>query len=204
MDVEMEVVFALWQKIVQAQLVWLKEISDTHGVEVTLSFYEQKYFVHNSDRFSHLVQVLPEIKEMRDGVDRLYANVSYNLGDPNRVAGRYRVADDLKGRTPTEALTQIGLVFIDTVLIGPVNRASALLASNSRLYKCACERAHSINEDGDIWLPRVRQAIAGADALLARHAIDAAMGHESVLSTITATEDMNDQLKTCYPTREVT
>ena len=129
MDVEMDVVFAHWQKIVQAQLIWLKEISDTHGVEVTLSFYEQKYFVHNSDRFSHLVQVLPEIKEMRDGVDRLYANVSFSLGDPNRVTGSYRVSADLMGRTPTEALTQIGLVFIDTVLIGPVSRASIAAAA---------------------------------------------------------------------------
>jgi hypothetical protein len=175
MDVEMEVVFALWQKIVQAQLIWLKEISDTHGVEVTLSFYEQKYFVHHSDRFSHLVQVLPEIKEMRDGVDRLYANVSYSLGDPNRVTGRYRISDDLMGRTPTVALTQIGLVFIDTVLIGPVSLASALLASNPRLYKRACERARHIKEDGDLWLTRVRQVIASADALLARNAIDVAL-----------------------------
>ena len=175
MSVDMEIVFALWQKIVQAQLIWLKDISAAHGVEVTLSFYEQKYFVHDSDRFSHLVSVLPEIKEMRDGVDRLYANVSYSLGDPNRVAGRYRVADDLRGRTPTAALTQIGLAFIDTVLIGPVNRASALLASNPRLYKRACERARHIKEDGDLWLPRVRQVIASADALLARNAIETAM-----------------------------
>jgi hypothetical protein len=175
MNVEMEVVFALWQKIVQAQLIWLKEISAAHGVEVTLSFYEQKYFVHNSDRFSHLVQVLPEIKEMRDGVDRLYANVSYSLGDPNRVAGRYRVADDLRGRTPTAALIQIGRVFIDAVLIGPVCRASALLASNPRLYKGALERARYIEEDGDLWLPRVRQVIASADALRARNAIETAM-----------------------------
>lgn len=175
MDVEMDVVFALWQKIVQAQLLWLKAISDEHGVEVTLSFYEQKHFVQNSVRFSHLAQVLPEIDEMRAGVDRLYANISYTLGDPNHVSGRYRVADDLMGRNPTEALTQIGLVFIDTVLIGPVSRASALLASNPRLYRSARERARYIKEDGDVWLPRVRQAIAGADALLARHAIDAAM-----------------------------
>lgn len=175
MNVEMDVVFALWQKIVQAQLIWLKEISAAHGVEVTLSFYEQKYFVHNSDRFSHLVQVLPEIKEMRDGVDRLYANVSYSLGDPNRVAGRYRVADDLKGRPPTAALIQIGRVCIDAVLIGPVSRASALLAANPHLYKGALERARCIKEDGDLWLPRVRQAIAGADAWLARNAIETAM-----------------------------
>jgi hypothetical protein len=175
MNVEMEVVFALWQKIVQAQLIWLKEISAAHGVEVTLSFYEQAHFVNNSDRFSHLVQALPEIKEMREGVDRLYVNVSYTLGDPNRVARRYRVADDLRGRTPTAALTQIGRVFIDAVLIGPVSSASALLAANPCLYKGALERARYIKEDGDVWLPRVRQAIAGADALLARNAIDVAM-----------------------------
>lgn len=175
MNVDMGVVFALWQKIVQAQLVWLKEISAAHGVAVTLSFYEERYFVHNSDRFAHLSQVLPEIKEMREGVDLLYANVSYTLGDPNRVAGRYRVADDLRGRTPTAALIQIGRVIIDAVLIGPVSRASALLASNPRLYKSALERARYIKEDGDLWLPRVQQAIAGADALLARNAIDTAM-----------------------------
>ena len=176
MNVDMEVVFSLWQKIVQAQLIWLKDISAAHGVEVTLSFYEERYFVHNSDRFAHLVQVLPEIKEMRANVDRLYANISFTLGDPNRVSGRYRVADDLMGRTPSQALAQIGLVFIDTVLIGPVSRASALLAANPKLYRSARERARYIKEDGDLWLPRVRQVIASADTLLARNAIDTAIG----------------------------
>ena len=118
---------------------------------------------------------MPEITEMRDGVDRLYINLSYNLGDPNHFPGSYRVAADLMGRTPMDVLTQIGLVFIDTVLIGPVNRASELLASNPRLYRSARERARCINQDGDVWLPRVRQAIAGADALLARDAVNAAM-----------------------------
>ena len=172
----MDVVFALWQKIVQAQLLWLQAISDDHGVEVTLSPFEQKCFVQNSDSFTHLALVLPEIDEMRANVDRLYANISFTLGDPNRVSGRYRVADDLMGRTPKEALIQIGLVFIDTVLIGPVSRASALLAANPKLYRSARERARYIREDGDLWLPPVRQAIAGADALLARNAIDAAIG----------------------------
>jgi hypothetical protein len=175
MDEQMDVVFALWQKIVQAQLLWLKAIGDDHGVEVALSVYEQKLFVEDSVRFSHLAQALPEIDEMHAGVDRLYANISHTLGDPNHVKDRYRVADDLMGRTPTEALTQIGLVFIDAVLIGPVSLASALLASDPRLYSSARTRARYILEDGDVWLPRVRQAIAGADALLAQHAIDAAI-----------------------------
>lgn len=175
MNVEMDVVFALWQKIVQAQLLWLKAIGDDHGVEVALQFYEQKLFVQDSLHYSHMGPLMPEINEMRKGVDLLYCNVSYTLGDPNHVKDRYRVADDLMGRTPTEALTQIGLVFIDAVLIGPVSRASALLASDPRLYSSARERARYIKEDGDVWLPRVRQAIAGADALLAQNAIDAAM-----------------------------
>ena len=60
MDVEMEVVFAHWQKIVQAQLVWLKAISEAHGVDVTLAFYDQKNFVHDSARYRTLESFCPK------------------------------------------------------------------------------------------------------------------------------------------------
>lgn len=172
MDVEMMFVFALWQKIIQAELIWLNDLS---GAEVSLSTDEQKIFIQNSTPFVHKGKSWPEVDEMRKNVDALYIHTSMHWGDPNRVRYGYRIAADLLRRSTTQALADLGVIFIDTVLIGPAARAAVLLSAYPRLYGLAKERAEYIQDESDLWLPQVRQCIAGADALLAGHAIDVAM-----------------------------
>lgn len=170
MTCEPEIQHEIWQKIPNAQLLWLAEIGDAFGVDVAYSFYDNKLFVQDSVIYEEVAPLMPEIEDMRHATEILHQNILLIHGDPCPDGFDYHPCADLSDRTPKQALIEAGLGCIDTVLIGPEMRASQLLASDERLYFSAKTRSLYMSELAH-WQSRVGQIIAGADSLRAQSAI---------------------------------
>lgn len=160
----------IWQKILNAQLLWLAEIGDAFGVDVAHSFYDNTLFIQDSIVYEEVAPLMPEIEDMRHATEILQHNIMLIHGAPCQDGFDYHPCADLSDRTPKQALIEAGLGCIDTVLIGPEMRASQLLAIDERLYFSAKTRSLYMSELAH-WQCRVRQIIAVADSLRARSAI---------------------------------
>jgi hypothetical protein len=170
MKCELEIQHEIWQKILNAQLLWLAEIGDAFGVDVAHSFYDNTLFIQDSIVYEEVAPLMPEIEDMRHATEILQPNIMLIHGDPCPGGFDYHPCADLSDRTPKQALIEAGLACIDTVLIGPEQRASQLLASDERLYFSAKTRSLYMSELAH-WQCRVRQIIAAADSLRAQSAI---------------------------------
>ena len=73
------------------------------------------------------------------------------------------------------AITDSSQHFIDLALIGPADCAADLLGSDERLRASARTRELYAPADDD-WAHRIREILASADSMLAKLAIEGALG----------------------------
>jgi hypothetical protein len=176
MDEEVNMLFALWQKIETGKAVWVEEISLRYGVPAPTdlsSVYSLCIYADGPAADA----AMAECTEVLAAVDLVHRNISDTLSFPSRGSLKYRHGADLWGREPLNAITDSSLHFIDVALIGPVNRAADLLASDPRLLAAARTRWLYLPVD-DGWAQRIREILSRVDTVLARLAI------EGVLSAV--------------------
>jgi hypothetical protein len=173
-DKELESPVAIWQKIVRAQLLWIAEVVERLGVTVPINPADRNLYVVKIDapiEGENSDQAVIELGQMLDSIELLYWNISLTHGDPHRRGIIYRKSADLWGREPLQALVDEALTCIDVALIGPLDHAAALLASDERLYASAKTR-ELYSTPTEAWTPRVREILARADSIFAKRAID--------------------------------
>jgi hypothetical protein len=174
MDEEVNMLFALWQKIESGKAAWVEEISLRHGVPAPDDLSRVcSLRIHAKGPAADAV--MAECTEVLAAVDLLHRNISDTLSYPSRGSLKYRHGADLWGRLPLVAITDSSLHFIDVALIGPVSHAAALLASDPRLLAAARTRWLYLPED-DGWAKRIREILARADSIIASRAIEGALG----------------------------
>lgn len=175
MDQEAEVQVGIWQKIFQAQFLWVAEIESRLKVTIPLGTNRALVSIDDALGEGNTVQADLETGEILDSVELLYDNICSLHGDPCMLGQQYRQSADLWSREPLQAILDIGLHFIDVVLIGPLNSAATLLASEPRLMAAARTRElYAPADDG--WSKRVREILARADSIIAKNAIEGVLG----------------------------
>ncbi len=137
---------------------------------------------HEYDLWSRLVRAsaawkqLPgfcagEVAELVTHMGTLYSYVCVYHGDPlRRGHPKHRYIEDAH-HEPEIALLDIGLGYIDAVLVGPVNRVIEMLAADPRLMAAARSRYFCGPVD-DPWIRHVGEVVSRADAHWARIAMD--------------------------------
>jgi hypothetical protein len=139
MDEEVNMLFALWQKIETGKAVWIEEISLRYGVPAPMDL-SNLYSLRIHADGPAADAAMAECTEVLAAVDLVHRNISDTLSFPSRGSLKYRHGADLLGREPLNAITDSSLHFIDVALIGPAARVAALLGSDERLLTAARTR----------------------------------------------------------------
>lgn len=141
---------------------------------------------HEYDLWARLVQAnaawkrLPgftadEKSELEYWLSTLYGHICVYHGDPLRRGHPKHtyVEDALQEPVPAlkSTILDIGLGYIDAVLIGPVDLAIEILAADPRLMAAARSRAFC-GSVGDAWIGHVGQVVSLVDAHSARRAME--------------------------------
>ncbi len=112
-----------------------------------------------------------EKKELLKTLGTLHSYICVYHGDPlRRGHPKQRSIEDTL-LEPESTLHEIGLGYIDAVMIGPVNRVIEILAVDARLMAAARSRGFC-GHDEDPWIRHVRECVSRADAHSARLAMD--------------------------------
>lgn len=176
MDEEVSIVFAIWQKIETGKAAWIEEISLRHGVPAPDDLSSVcSLRIHAEGTGADAA--MAECTEVLAAVDLVHRNISETLSYPSRGSLKYRHGADLWGREPLIAITDSALYFIDVALLGPLDRAAALLASDERLQASARTRELYLPADDD-WAKRIRVILARTDSIIAKRAIEGVIGGE--------------------------
>lgn len=184
MDEEVEMLYALWQKIETGKAAWIEEISRRHRVPAPTDL-SSVYSLRIHADGPGAAAAMADCTEVLTSVDLVHRNICSFMGVPYRNRLTYRNGADLWGREPLETITETSLYFIDVALIGPLGQVIELIAKDPRLMAAARTRLlYSSTEDG--WTNRISEILARVDSIIACNSIDAVlteMGNQCYLQT---------------------
>jgi hypothetical protein len=152
-------------------MLWIAEIVDRLEVKIQLETSGPMLRIDGPIGGENNALANTEVDQILDSVELLYYYICIFHGNPCKRRRHYRKAYDLWGRKPLHAIVDEALTCIDVALIGPLDHAAALLASDERLYASAKTR-EAYTTPTDAWPSRIQEILARADSLIAQRAID--------------------------------
>lgn len=176
MDLELSPEEAIWQKICTAEATWMEEIKDRHGVTISPDSDEVNgglIFSVFSVSGQHTEQACKDLTELNLRTDMVRQTMGHIAGSADWCKREHTDAN-LWGRTPIQAIHDLGLDCIDCVLIGPVEPSASLLAADQRLYHSAKTRAMYM-PGWKKWTLRIQATLALADSMRAASAVEEAL-----------------------------
>lgn len=108
-----------------------------------------------------------EVQTLDKRLGTLYCHICTYNGDPLRRGHPKHRYVESTDEDPVFTLLDIGLGYIDAVMIGPVDRVIEMLTSDARLMAAARSRAFCGPAD-DLWVRYVGEVVSLADAHCAR------------------------------------
>lgn len=176
MNAETEKEYTIWQKMTQAQLMWIWEIVERLEVTVPLDLgAKDRRFLRISGRISgnNAPSAIDELDQLLHHQELVYFHTCVYHGDPlKRGHPQYRQSAGLCELEPHIVIAEAGLELIDVVMLGPEKRAAEIIASDPRLHAAARSRVMCCDAD-DSWCKVMSNTLARADSILARRAINA-------------------------------
>lgn len=167
--------FEIWQSLVSAQGAWTRLLMKKYALGDWEAFTYTAGGALAQCRRTELRERSPEaaddFEQLHMHMSLAYQYVCVYYGDPLK-RGAHRYGPGLHCADPAQDLSDLGLQYIDTVLVGPGKLAASMLLSDSRLMASARSRVY-IAPENDPWLAACSQTLAIADAISASAAVDA-------------------------------
>jgi len=162
----------IWEKVMAAHLIWTAEVEQRLDVDIGVYRNPNEHvFWYGQIRGENEDQAQEEMDQLDRNVGALHYSIQILWSDCKKLRDHTRKFADLRELKPWDALIAAGLECIETVLIGPDARATAILAADPRLLAAARYRVLD-SHDLDSFTPHVRRVIALADSILAAKAFD--------------------------------